>query len=133
MTSRDVKYPQRLSNCTACHTDGGYYPVNFDSGVLATTISTGADPASPLDDVNITPNAAVCSSCHTTSDAKLHMEQNGASFDACQGADGTLSVRVNYLRRRRHTGTDYGGELPHLSWQGQNRRCEGGSQRRLTP
>ncbi len=93
---RDVKYPQRLSNCTACHTDGGYYPVNFDSGVLATTISTGADLASPLDDVNITPNAAVCSSCHTTSDAKLHMEQNGASFDACQGADGTLSVRVNY-------------------------------------
>jgi OmcA/MtrC family decaheme c-type cytochrome len=92
---RDVRYPQRPSNCTACHTDDGYYPVDFDSGVLATTISTGADLTSPLDDVNITPNAAACSACHTTSNAKLHMEQNGGSFDACQGADGTLSVRVD--------------------------------------
>jgi len=91
----DVLYPQRLSNCTACHTDTGYYPVAFDSGVLATTISTGADPASPLDDVNITPNASACSACHTSADARLHMEQNGGFFDACQGADGTISERVD--------------------------------------
>jgi OmcA/MtrC family decaheme c-type cytochrome len=91
----EVRYPQRLSHCTACHTDDGFYPVAFDSGVLATTISTGADPASPLDDVNITPNAATCSACHTASDARLHMEQNGASFDACQDADGNLTVRVD--------------------------------------
>jgi hypothetical protein len=58
-------------------------------------MDTGADPASPFDDVNITPNASVCSACHTSSDAALHMEQNGGSFDACQGADGLLSVRVD--------------------------------------
>jgi OmcA/MtrC family decaheme c-type cytochrome len=92
---RDVRYPQRLSNCTACHTDDGFYPVDADSGVLATTISTGANRASPLDDINITPNAAVCSSCHTTSAAAAHMQQNGGSFDACQGADGNLTVRVD--------------------------------------
>jgi OmcA/MtrC family decaheme c-type cytochrome len=92
---RDVRYPQRLSNCTACHTDDGFYPVASDSGVLATTISTGANRASPLDDVNITPNAAACSSCHTSSDAAFHMKEHGASFDACQGADGNLSVRVD--------------------------------------
>ena len=92
---RDLRYPQRLSNCTACHTDDGFYPVAADSGVLATTIDTGASRASPLDDINITPNAAVCSSCHTTSTAASHMKKNGASFDACQGADGNLTVRVD--------------------------------------
>jgi OmcA/MtrC family decaheme c-type cytochrome len=92
---RGLRYPQRLSNCTACHTDTGFYPVAFDSGVLATTISTGADLASPLDDVNITPNTAACSSCHTSSDAALHMQQNGGSFDACQDAGGALTLRVD--------------------------------------
>jgi OmcA/MtrC family decaheme c-type cytochrome len=95
MDFRAVRYPQRLSNCTACHTDDGFYPVAADSGVLATTIDTGASRASPLDDINITPNAAVCSSCHTTSAAASHMKNNGASFDACQGADGNLTVRVD--------------------------------------
>jgi OmcA/MtrC family decaheme c-type cytochrome len=92
---RDLRYPQRLSNCTACHTDDGFYPVAPDSGVLATTISTGASRASPLDDINITPNTAVCSSCHTTSGAAVHMQDKGGSFDACQGADGNLTVRVD--------------------------------------
>ena len=92
---RDLRYPQRLSNCRACHSDDGFYPVASDSGVLATTIDTGANRASPLDDVNITPNAAVCSSCHTSSVAASHIKGNGGSFDACQGADGTLTARVD--------------------------------------
>jgi OmcA/MtrC family decaheme c-type cytochrome len=92
---RDVEYPQRLSNCTACHTDDGFYPVAADSGVLATTIDTGASRADPLDDVNITPNAAACSSCHTSGGVAAHMEIFGGSFDACQAADGGLSVRVD--------------------------------------
>ena len=97
----DVRYPQRLTNCTACHTDDGFYPVNFGSGVLATTIDTGSVAGSgvvdgdPLNDVNITPNSSVCSSCHTTTEAALHMELSGGSFDACQGADGTLTIRVD--------------------------------------
>jgi len=77
-----LRYPQRLSNCTACPTNDGFYPLHVNSGLLATTINTGADPASPLDDVNISPNAAACSTCHTSSEARVHMEQNGASFDA---------------------------------------------------
>jgi OmcA/MtrC family decaheme c-type cytochrome len=92
----DTRYPQRLSNCTACHTDDGFYPVSSDSGVLATTISTGADPASPLDDVNITPNTAACSACHTTNDDAVHMTTlGGGSFNACQDADGNLTERVD--------------------------------------
>lgn len=90
-----VRYPQRLSNCTACHTDEGFYPVSAGSGVLATTIFTGADPVDQSDDVNITPNAAACSVCHGGDDARIHMEQNGGSFDACQAGDGTIRHRID--------------------------------------
>ena len=89
-----VAYPQRINNCTACHTDDGFYPVD-DSQVLATTISTGLDPTTPLDDVNITANTAACSSCHTDSAAAAHMQQNGGSMDACQAANGLVTVRVD--------------------------------------
>jgi OmcA/MtrC family decaheme c-type cytochrome len=97
----EVRYPQRLTNCTACHTDDGFYPVSFDSGVLATTIDTGTVAGSgvvdndPLNDVNVTPNTSACSSCHSDAEAALHMQQNGGSFDACQAADGGLSIRVD--------------------------------------
>lgn len=89
-----VAYPQRLSNCTACHTANGFYPVD-DSQVLATTISTGLDHSTPLDDVNITANSAACSSCHTDNVARSHMSGQGGSFDACQAADGLVTVRVD--------------------------------------
>jgi OmcA/MtrC family decaheme c-type cytochrome len=90
----DVAYPQRLSNCTACHTDDGFYPM-LGNQVLATTIDTGADLSTPLDDVNITANTSACSSCHTGTSAAQHMVENGGSFDACQGASGLVTVRVD--------------------------------------
>lgn len=84
----DVAFPGRLSNCGTCHLEDTYYPVG--SGVQATTIDTGADRSTAFDDINITPNAAVCSACHDTSLAQVHMEQNGAAWDVVQGADGLL-------------------------------------------
>jgi OmcA/MtrC family decaheme c-type cytochrome len=90
-----IRYPQRSSNCVACHTDDGFYPVALASGVLASSFDPGADSSDPTDNIRITPNAATCSVCHSNADAKSHMQLNGASFDACQAADGTIRVRVD--------------------------------------
>jgi len=87
---REVVFPGKLSDCTACHSGQSYYPVT-SSTVLATTIDTGADLADPSDDINITANAAVCSSCHASALAKAHMEQNGGSFAATQDDAGNLT------------------------------------------
>ena len=84
-----MTYPGHLNNCEGCHEPGGYYPVD-PGAVLGTTISVGADPASPIDDVVISPNTAVCSSCHVSDLAKTHMMQNGADFAATKAADSTL-------------------------------------------
>ena len=85
----DVAYPGHLNNCEGCHEPGGYFPVD-PAEVLGTTIDVGADPASPTDDVVISPNASVCSSCHVSDLAKTHMMQNGADFAATKAADSTL-------------------------------------------
>lgn len=84
----EVIFPGALGNCTMCHLEGTYYPVG--SNVLATTIDSGADLGDPSDDINITPNAAVCSSCHESALATAHITQNGGAFDAMQTDDGTL-------------------------------------------
>lgn len=84
----DLVYPGHINNCGGCHLDGTYYPVD-PAKVMATTIDAGADRSSLLDDVAISPNASVCSSCHTTDLAKNHMLQNGADFSAMKMEDGT--------------------------------------------
>ncbi|MCG8370157.1 MAG: OmcA/MtrC family decaheme c-type cytochrome, partial [Proteobacteria bacterium] len=77
----DVVYPGRLNNCEGCHLEGTYFPV--DPGeVLATSVDAGADRSTLLDDVAISPNTAVCSSCHTDDLARNHMIQNGGDFTA---------------------------------------------------
>ena len=45
----DIRYPQRTSNCKACHTDDGYYPVSSFSGILATSTNRGTTTADPTD------------------------------------------------------------------------------------
>jgi OmcA/MtrC family decaheme c-type cytochrome len=85
----EVVFPGTLSRCDTCHLEGTYYP-DESGALLATTVSTGADRTTPLDDVNITPNAATCTSCHDDELAAAHVEQNGGAFDATQSADGTL-------------------------------------------
>ena len=85
----DFVYPGKLNNCEGCHVAGGYYPVD-PAKVLGTTVDTGLDPATPTDDKVFSPNASVCSGCHTSDLAANHMMQNGGDFDARKSADSTL-------------------------------------------
>jgi OmcA/MtrC family decaheme c-type cytochrome len=85
----NVVYPGKLNNCEGCHKAGEYYPVD-PAEVLGTTVDTGADLATPTDDVAISPNSSACSGCHTSELAKNHMEQNGGDFSATKAADSTL-------------------------------------------
>jgi len=76
-----VRYPGRLNNCEGCHLPGTYYPP--DSTVaLATTFdaapSSSPDRATPLGDIATTPATAVCSTCHTSQDARNHMLSSAA-------------------------------------------------------
>jgi OmcA/MtrC family decaheme c-type cytochrome len=85
----DFVYPGRLNNCEGCHKADTYYPVD-GSAVHGTTADAGTDVSSPTDDTVISPNAAVCSACHTSDLAKEHMEQNGGDFAATKAADSAL-------------------------------------------
>ncbi len=85
----EVGFPGRLNNCEGCHQPDTYYPV--DAGAVhGTTVDVGADLASPTDDVVISPNASVCSACHTSDLARQHMIQNGGDFAATKAADSSL-------------------------------------------
>jgi OmcA/MtrC family decaheme c-type cytochrome len=88
-------YPQRLSNCLACHTDDGFFPVALASGVLATSTSQGPEIKDPTDNARISPNTATCGVCHASADALAHMTNTQAgSVDACQDANGVLTERL---------------------------------------
>ena len=78
-------FPGDISNCLSCHTDDGF-TLPLPDGVLGTTINTGDDHFSPLDDTVVTPVTAVCSSCHDGQTAAAHMTDNGGSFDTSQAA-----------------------------------------------
>lgn len=90
-----IRYPQPVSNCVACHSDDGFFPVAADGGVRATSVNRGAAASDPTDNNRISANSAACSVCHASADAKAHMMQNGGSFDACTEADGALRQRVD--------------------------------------
>ena len=95
-----VRYPQSLANCAACH-DGDTYTLEsqpndalattLDSQAVATGVTQGfpagnvlsAAAADPTDDLNASPEAATCVSCHDGS--RAHMEILGdAVFDQTQ-------------------------------------------------
>jgi len=103
----DIRYPQPIGNCLACHTDDGFYPVTSDSGVLATSINRGPDETDPTDNNRISPNTATCGVCHSSDSEVAHMEILGGSFDTCQELDGSLRERVDFCG----TGGDKGGAL----------------------
>jgi OmcA/MtrC family decaheme c-type cytochrome len=84
----DYVYPGRLNNCEGCHLPDAYYPVD-GTKVLGTTFDVN-DPSTPTDDRVVSPNASVCSACHSDPLDIEHMEQNGGDFNATKAADSTL-------------------------------------------
>jgi OmcA/MtrC family decaheme c-type cytochrome len=106
-----VRFPGILNDCLTCHLAGTYeltgnWMVPTQSGVLGSTILTtptvptdtvlanntplfNNQLADQADDHNITPTAAVCSSCHDGQVAQSHMMLNGALFSATQAVINT--------------------------------------------
>jgi len=84
----DFVYPGKLNNCEGCHVEDGFYPVD-PTAVLGTTVDAN-DPADVTDDVVVSPNSAICSSCHVSDLAANHMIQNGGDFDARKDVDSNL-------------------------------------------
>ena len=86
-------FPGKLNDCTMCHVGNTYQLTGVwgsptANGILGNTISTGASGTDPADNLRITPIAAVCSSCHDSAVAKLHMQDvfNAGNFSATQAA-----------------------------------------------
>jgi len=89
-----VRFPGILNDCATCHTTptstnpsyqlSGIWETPTENGILGTTIDHGADLTIADDDLNITPTAAVCSSCHDGALTAEHMRLNGAVFAATQ-------------------------------------------------
>jgi len=103
-----TRFPGVLSKCETCHLPdtfklmdrsaggGGNWELPTQAGILSSTTdaaptatdttSLTTQAANQADDLNISPTAAVCSSCHDGTLAREHMIQiGGASFGALQG------------------------------------------------
>lgn len=111
-----LRFPGIVNDCLTCHVTpsgsnagsyelAGNWQVPTASGILSSTVSAVPDAtdagtyttfiAIQSDDLNITPTAAVCSSCHDGVVAKSHMVLNGAFFDETQAfiaGSGTLEA-----------------------------------------
>jgi OmcA/MtrC family decaheme c-type cytochrome len=76
-----VDFIGNLENCETCHVTDSYSTEDARAA-SPSTIDSGADPADPTDDLNISSTAAVCASCHDDTTATDHMKLYGASFEA---------------------------------------------------
>ena len=80
-----LRFPGILNNCRACH-KADTFTLPLASSVLATTVDTGNILVNPsyitdqTDDLVISPVSTVCSTCHDSSVAQTHMQQNGGQF-----------------------------------------------------
>jgi len=93
-----VVFPGKLSDCATCHVGNSYqiagpWLAPTASGILGSTINSGASTTDASDNLRISPTAAVCSSCHDNSVAQLHMQDasTGGTFSATQA---TLKTNV---------------------------------------
>ncbi len=96
----DTRFPGILNDCETCHKPGTYvlsgdWELPTQNGILSSTTDAaptgtteaaiGTEVADPTDDLNISPTAAVCSSCHDGLVARTHMiTTGGAVFDETQ-------------------------------------------------
>ena len=93
-----VVFPGKLGDCGFCHVGttyqlSGIWNAPTGSGILSTTVSTATSASDPMDNLRNSPTAAVCSSCHDSSVAKIHMQDpsSGGTFSALQSTiDGTV-------------------------------------------
>jgi len=131
----EVDFIGNNQNCLTCHRPGTY-GTNDAAATLASTIDSGEDVTDPEDDLNISPIAAACSSCHDDEPAKRHMVLNGASFRTLDGniiqvpeagslilavaACGTLSLLRRH--RRRGLGRSEGGARAGVAGGGAQER-----------
>ncbi len=97
-----VRFPGILNDCTTCHNDGAYeltgiWETPTQNGILASSMETvptatdgatyNTEVADQTNDLTISPTAAVCSACHDSALAQVHMEdQGGAQFNVLQSA-----------------------------------------------
>ena len=88
-----VVFPGKLNDCSNCHAGSSYqltgaWITPAVSGILGSTVSTGASATDPTDNLRISPTASVCSSCHDDALAKNHMQDPnmGGSFSVTQAA-----------------------------------------------
>jgi OmcA/MtrC family decaheme c-type cytochrome len=106
-----IHYPSNVGNCSTCHNNESF-TLPLPDEVLATTVSTGVDIQDPADDVVISPAAAICSSCHDTAEALVHMEGNGGSFSTTQ-ADIHSGIVLEQCSVCHGKGRTYAVELMH--------------------
>lgn len=105
-----------LKNCAACHVDDSY---KQDKSVLGTSVTYAVDTSIDSANAAVTdtdasdnlvnsPKASVCSSCHTSANAKAHMTNEGGAafgtvtqgalaaggvFESCDGCHATGAMR----------------------------------------
>ncbi|MGD2076570.1 MAG: OmcA/MtrC family decaheme c-type cytochrome [Gammaproteobacteria bacterium] len=102
----EVRFPGIVQDCETCHLEGTYelegiWETPTLNGILASTVNSAPNAtvggiatgpgslaeglADQSDDLNISPTAAVCSSCHDSAVAQGHMVvPGGAVFDQTQ-------------------------------------------------
>jgi OmcA/MtrC family decaheme c-type cytochrome len=111
-----VVFPGRLADCASCHIGDSYrltglWDAPTASGILGTTVTSGASTTDPADNLRMSPTVAVCSSCHDNDVARAHMQdaRYGGSFSStqaeldttvgesctfCHGADRAFDVKT---------------------------------------
>ena len=93
-----VVFPGKLKDCATCHVGNSYQVTGpwlapTDNGILGSTISSATSMTDSADNLRISPTAAVCSSCHDGSVAKLHM-QDPSSGGNLSATESTLKTMV---------------------------------------